>query len=144
MGGCRRKPGQSEIYLARSVDGGRSWSKPEPTGVSGQFSTVVELAAGRLLLLFVQRTGEPSIRVRSSHDGGRTWEPTDSLVLHAQTADDLAAASKQSYEEYLRNMARWSFGWPSAIELPDGELLVSYYVGEDDRSSIMLARVESR
>lgn len=140
----RRKPSRSEIFLVRSVDGGRTWAKPEPTGISGQYSTVVELADGRLLLLYVQRTGEPSIRIRKSNDGGRSWDPTDSLVLHSQTADDLAAASKQSYEDYLRNMARWSFGWPTAVELPNGGLLVSYYVGEDDRSSVMLARVDLR
>ena len=140
----RRKPGVSEIYLARSGDGGRNWSKPESTGISGQFSTTVELGDGRLLLLYVRRTGEPSIRIRVSNDGGRTWEPTDSLVLYSQQGDDLAAAGGQSFEDYLRNMARWSFGWPTAVELPNGELLVSYYVGEDDRSSILLARVNLR
>jgi len=140
----KRKPGRSEIFLAHSPDCGRSWPNPKPTGISGQFSTLVELSDGRLLLLYVQRTGEPSIRIRVGKHGGRVWEPTDSLVLHSQTADDLAAAAKQSYEDYLRNMARWSFGWPTAIELPSGELLVSYYVGEDDRSSIMLARIDVR
>lgn len=138
----RRELGQSDIVSARSFDAGRTWTKPESTGIPGQFSTMVELADGRLVLLYVRRTGDPSIRIRIGRaEAELTWESEDSLILYSQARDDLAATSNQGYEDYLRNMARWSFGWPTAIELPTGELLVCYYVGEDDRSSIMLVRV---
>ena len=33
------------------------------------------------------------------------------------------------------------FGWPSALQLPSGEILASYYAGEGDRSSIYLRRL---
>ncbi|NUQ65562.1 MAG: exo-alpha-sialidase [Pirellulales bacterium] len=137
----RRHPEKSEIYLTRSTDSGSTWSRPQSTGIAGQFSTLLELADGRLALIYVARSGDPSIRLRFGRDGGRVWDGADALVVYSQSTDDLAAVKDRAYGDHLRNMAQWSFGWPTAIELSPGRVFLSYYVAEKDRSSVVLAEL---
>src|SRR5690606_921545 len=53
----RRDLARSEIYAMTSADLGITWSVPKSTGISGQFSTLVELQDRRLALIYVTRVG---------------------------------------------------------------------------------------
>jgi hypothetical protein len=89
------------LRLARSVDGGRSWSAPASPADSGGLGTPGPLALassdpGRLLLAWLDRPagagGTPadtaaddvrSVRVLRSDDFGATWSPASSGWSHA-------------------------------------------------------------
>lgn len=137
----RRQVGRSEICFARSPDGGRSWSEAASTGIAGQFSTMIERSDGSFVMVYVRRGGEPSIRLRLLEPGLRSWGERDHFILYGQSHDDVARFESASFTQYLTGMVDWSFGWPTLLELPGGDLLVGYYVGASERSSIHLARV---
>ncbi len=130
----RQKPGASAVHWLRSTDNGRSWSPPAPTGLEGQYATLIELRDGRVLLFYVVRHGDSAIKIAVDY--------REVGVLYSQTANDLARVKNQGFTAHLQNMAQWTFGWPAAVELRDGSVLAAYYAGEGDRSSVYLARIE--
>jgi hypothetical protein len=69
-----------DIHTVTSRDGGRTWSKPLSTGVMGQIGVTCELSDGRLLMFYVHRHAPPSMCIRVSHDGGKSWSK-DELVV---------------------------------------------------------------
>ncbi|MGH8018401.1 MAG: sialidase family protein, partial [Opitutaceae bacterium] len=140
----RNRPGASEIYCSRSHDFGETWTTPGPIGVSGQHSKPLLLPDSRLLLFYVVRHGDSAIRIAISSDQGNNWRTNDDWLLYSQRANDLAALKDQGHGEYtayLQGMGQWSFGWPSAVVLEDGQILASYYAGHGDRSSVYVRRL---
>jgi hypothetical protein len=60
--------------VARSADGGFTWSDPQALTASGQYpADLVALANGDLLLTYGNRNPPYRIEGRVSKDGGRTW-----------------------------------------------------------------------
>ena len=130
----RSQPGRSEITRVISRDGGASWSRPEATGLSGQYSVPLELPDSSLMLFYVVRHGDSAIRIALSPDGGETWRRRDDWVLYSQANNDLARIEGGNFAAYLQSMGRgWSFGWPSRPSLRPGEVLAAYYSGEGDQ-----------
>lgn len=140
----RNRPGASEIYCSRSHDFGETWTTPGPIGISGQHSKPLLLPDSRLLLFYVVRHGDSAIRIAVSSDQGGNWRTNDDWLLYSQRANDLAALEDRGHGEYaayLQGMGQWSFGWPSAVVLEDGQILASYYAGHGDRSSVYVRRL---
>jgi hypothetical protein len=137
-----RHIGQSQITAAHSHDNGTTWSNCVPIGVAGQFAELVELPAGNLLMVYVLRAGDPSIRMRSLNADGQTPVDSEEFILYSQLRDDSAAVDKEGFGQYMQSMSTWSFGWPTVTRLEDGSLLCAYYVGQGHQSSIWLARLK--
>jgi hypothetical protein len=72
------------LYQATSADGGRSWSKPAPTGIAGYPAHLVELSDGRILCTYGHRWPDYSIRAVVSTDAGRTWAWHDPISVRAR------------------------------------------------------------
>jgi len=81
-----------------SRDEGRSWSKPERTGVDGAYPSLAVLSDG----LVVMSYGRPGAMLAFSADGGRTW--TDPTCVDATPYS----------------------GYTDVLELSPGVLLVGY------------------
>ncbi len=129
------------IHARRSRDNGRSWSDIWDTGVSGQPAAPVSLADGRIVMIYVDRTGDPVIKLRVSLDGGRTWPPATEMPL-SQPGPGSQSAKKGSLREAWTEMERFSLGLPAAAKLPDGDILVVFYSGpEPDLTDIRWLRV---
>ena len=101
------------LYACRSLDGGRSWSVPEPTALFGLPGHLLTLRDGRLLCTYGRRTEPFGIRACLSEDGGRTWRVDQEIVIR----DDLPNAD---------------LGYPTTIEYAPGRLFVCYYGQEQD------------
>lgn len=102
-------------YLFQTVsdDGGRTWSEPAQTPMWGFPGHVLELADGRLLCTYSHRREPYGVRATLSHDGGLTWDIANEIVIR----DDGRT---------------WDLGYPCAIQLPDGTVLVAYYFDDED------------
>ena len=129
------------IHWTRSDDGGRSWTAPQSTGITGQIAYPAALADGRVLLAYVDRYATASIRVRMSLDEGRSWEP-DELVLWPG-AEERAARQNHGdgMGQYLQSMQQWSFGLPCTAMMSGGDVFIAYYAGDPKVQSIHWARV---
>lgn len=63
-------PEWGPTYLARSSDGGRTWSKPEYFKDRGALPQLLQLECGVTLAVITR----PGIYVYASYDGGKTWD----------------------------------------------------------------------
>jgi len=132
------------IHARESTDNGRTWSAIWDTGVPGQPAPPVPLPDGRLGMVYVDRTGAPLIKMRASHDGGRTWPKESEIVIFEGT---LASQTwnKQTMQDAWAEMGRFSVGLPTTAVLPDQDILVVYYAGpQTDLTDIRWARITSR
>jgi len=71
------------IHARTSADHGMTWSDVWYTGVPGQPAQPVSLPDGRLAMVYVDRTGAPTIKCRVSEDGGKTWSGEMEGVVRA-------------------------------------------------------------
>ncbi len=96
------------LYLVRSVDGGRSWSRPEPTGIGAYPAHLVCLGDGRLVAVAGRRTPPFAIEAFVSVDGGRSFGSDRALTIRA-------------------DLPNRDLGYPTAAVRSDGRLFVAYY-----------------
>jgi hypothetical protein len=96
-----------DLDIFASEDDALTWKHVVTLDVKPVSSAhLLKLSDGRLLLTYGNRTsGDRGIDVRTSKDGGRSWAAPQRLV-ELDTGD---------------------CGYPDAVELPGGKLLVAYY-----------------
>jgi hypothetical protein len=139
------------VHARSSVaDGGRTWGELWDTGVAGQPARAVALGDGRLLMTYVDRTGAPAIKCRTSGDGGRTWPAETELLVHTRERTRSPTWDKRSMQDAWAEMSAFSVGIPDAVALPGGvagvagDALVVYYSGDHpDLTDVCWARVRA-
>ena len=126
-----------ENHYTVSTDGGRSWSKPRPTGIRGQASSVCAIGGERLLALHAVRrdTDRPGIYAyivdlsRGEWDiieEKLVWEPAVPVTRDGKMAEIFA---------FLK------FGQPGAILLSDGDVLMSHWECTDGAYTCHATRI---
>ncbi|MBX3051342.1 MAG: exo-alpha-sialidase [Caldilineaceae bacterium] len=121
-----------------SADGGRSWSAPEDIGITDQSGPPAVLADGRVVLAWVDRFGSHSIRARVAAGIDAAFDPASEVVIYTHGAE---AKRDDNTGDLLAEMGEWSYGLPSATALPDGDVLVVYYAGDNGAMDIRWARL---
>lgn len=113
------------LYQSESCDGGRTWSEPHPLleQCGGAPGHLLLLSNGALLCVYSHR-GTPyrqapfAIKAMVSTDGGSSWDK-DHVLFETNVSHDL--------------------GYPSTVELPDGELLTVFYAHpEKDAPAVVM------
>lgn len=101
-------PGGKLIFTLFSYDGGKTWTDPKPMkDVHGCPPHFLLHSSGALILTYGQRRLEPQGQyARISYDSGRTWEKE---IMVSPKAPD------------------WDHGYPSSVELSNGDILTVYY-----------------
>jgi hypothetical protein len=132
-----------------SDDGGRTWSAPFDTRLQGGPINPLVLADGRIVAFFARRTPPNGIRAAVSEDGGRTWLVDDEFViwdewsrrvLGEHVGDRARAADDPSL---WGTMWGWTFGTPTAVQAPDGSVIVTFFAsGFDGVTDIRCVRLE--
>ncbi|MBN2457158.1 MAG: exo-alpha-sialidase [Sedimentisphaerales bacterium] len=131
------------IHARSSKDNGRTWSDMWDTGVPGQPATAVSLADGTIAMVYVDRTGPPTIKMRISSDGGKTWPGDSEIAIHS-SASKSQTWSKKTMDDAWAEMGAFSIGLPATTQLPNGDILVVYYAGQTtDETSIWGARIRN-
>lgn len=98
----------ASLDLFRSVDDGQTWQMQQPLSDRSQVPAhLLRLKSGQLLLTYGNRLkGDYGIKAKVSDDNGDTWSREITLI------DDLTGSD---------------CGYPSSVQLPDGEILTAYY-----------------
>ena len=94
-----------ETLQSESSDAGKSWSTPRAIGVWGLPSHLLRLKDGRLLMSYGYRRSPRGNQIRLSEDNAKTWSAP--LMLNDDGTGDL--------------------GYPSTVELSNGQLLTLWY-----------------
>jgi len=131
------------IHARKSTSGGRLWSEFWDTGVSGQPAQPISLHDGRMIMVYVDRTASPAIKLRVSTDAGKTWPSNTEMTLYQP---ELVGQSgkKSSLQEAWSEMEKFSLGLPATARLPNDDILIVFYAGpEPDLTDIRWLRLKS-
>lgn len=124
----RRTNQYIDIQACASDDDGATWSAMWGTGVPGQPGPAFPLPGGRIGMVYIDRTATPTVKVRASADGGRSWPRETELVVHV-AEPPRKSWQLASMQDAWSEMYEFAAGHPSAVALPDGDILISYYAG---------------
>jgi hypothetical protein len=100
------KENERETLQCESSDGGRTWTVPRSIGVWGLPSHLLRMNSGTLLMSYGYRRAPFGVQVRVSRDHAASW--SEPVVLSADGASG-------------------DLGYPSTVELPDGQLITVWY-----------------
>lgn len=112
----------SHMWVCRSADRGKTWSKAVQTPLHGHPAHLLLLQDGRMLCSYGLRDSPVGIRVCVSADHGQTWRAEDIAVL--RTGEDFKRDS----------------GYPITLQADDGTLLTVYYLTRGDKTTLELTR----
>ncbi len=131
-----------DIHIAWGTPDGRAWTTPVGTGLPGQHCQPLPVGGDRLVAVYTHRGHPPGIRAAISHDFGRTWDRTRDLVVYASPAGtEPGTGAPRDQRELWQDMLAWRFGHPRAVQLPDGDVLVAFYAGDDTAVGVRWARL---
>jgi sialidase-1 len=94
-----------ETLQTVSKDGGKSWTVPASIGVWGYPSHLLRLNNGTLVMSYSHRRAPRGNQIRTSKDHGQSW--SQPILLSEDGSGDL--------------------GYPSSVELSNGDLLTLWY-----------------
>lgn len=102
------KDGRGVFSVAKcfSDDGGRTWTRPEMTGVNGSPAHLLVHSSGAVVMVYGRRERPFGERARVSCDGGVTFGEEIVIGNEAESSD---------------------LGYPSSVELDDGRIMTVYY-----------------
>ena len=126
------------IHRRISSDHGHSWSAPVDLGITDQAGPPAVLPDGRVVLAWVDRFVTHSIRARVASAVDAPFDPASEVVIYTHGS---AAKRDDKTGDLLAEMGAWAFGLPSATALPDGDVLVVYYAGDNGAMDIHWARL---
>jgi hypothetical protein len=112
------------LHIAYGDPEDLSWERPRPTGLCGRIAQPVPSDDGRLFAFYEHdRTGEESLRLVESPDGGLTWATDRELVVF-DPAGTVGDRPRDTTAPPVR-----MFGHPTATLLDDRHVLLAYYAG---------------
>jgi sialidase-1 len=98
---------EARLYLARSSDGGETWSTPEALW-KGYPACAVRMPSGKVLVAYGYRFEGPGVRARVMSAECAVKESSKEIVIRADGATS-------------------DLGYPDSTLLPDGRVMVVYY-----------------
>lgn len=108
---------ENETLQSESTDDGMTWSVPHPIGVWGLPSHLLRLRDDRLLMTYGHRRPPFGNQARISNDEGDSWSAP--LIISGDGAGG-------------------DLGYPSTVELLNGEMLTVWYERLSDNSKAVL------
>lgn len=131
--GQARASYDGRLELARSADGGKTWSLPEEVNFVGELSRPIELENGQILCVYNDRKKPAGIKAVFSSSRGASWNTTETSTIW--DAAELAGKNNP-FADFLA----FDFGMPSVQQLPDGTIAVAFYAYENHVCHIRLRR----
>jgi hypothetical protein len=112
-----------------------------PTTLTGQIAAPLLLEDGRLLAYVVERSCPGTLTLWSSNDQGVSWLENLVIYRHEKSSTGTPMTLSNDYAQYWEEMGKWSFGHPTILALGKQKVLLAYYAGEPNRTSIHWTRV---
>jgi hypothetical protein len=125
---------------ALSEDGGETFSPPGLTGLRGQTCKALRLSDGRLLCA-CRRDDRPGLWASLARLDGKTWINEAELPLWGTHLASSGMAGQAASAEELSSL---KFGYPSMVQMPDGEVLIVFWCLEDGATNIRWTRLRVR
>ncbi len=113
------------VFQSVSDDGGKSWSEPEMLleNDGGAPPHLFMLSSGVLISTYGRRKQPYGIMLMVSTDNGKTWKKD--IRIYENTASD-------------------DIGYPTTVELPDGNLITVFYATESEEKPCVIMQQKWR
>ena len=113
------------------------------TPIQGQIAAPCLLADGRLAAFVVDRNRPATMKLWVSADGGANWPEEDSMVIyeHEERGAVTQGTDDVDFAQYWEDMGKWTFGHPAVCRLGENRLLLAWYAGTPEGTSIHAAVV---
>jgi hypothetical protein len=121
--------------FAISSDDGQTFGEPDSTGLQGQTCKLLRLHDGRVLC-FYRRLDQPGLWANLANVDGVRWHNLAEMAVWQGEG-----ASAERAQNSADELAALRFGYPTPIQLPDGQVLVVFWCVEACQSVIRLARL---
>jgi Neuraminidase (sialidase) len=129
------------IHARCSRDRGKTWSEIWDTGISGQPGHPVSISGNRIVMPFIQRDRFPVIKIRTSSDGGKTWQKNSEMVIYSNE-EKFRHSEKKTMADTWAEFNKFSVGWPITAKVNDTDIIVAFYNGVNpDSTNIEWARI---
>ncbi len=127
-----------ENHYTYSTDGGKTWTKPETTGIMGQASSVCAIGGERLLALHAIRrdTDRPGIYACIVDFSEKKWNIVEKSVVWEPAVPMIKDKNMAEIFSFLK------FGQPGAIKLSDGDVMMSHWFAEQGQYKVAATRIE--
>ena len=114
-----QKPGIFTLYQSVSLDGGRTFTRPEKLlpDRGGSPAHLLLHSSGALLSVYGYREVPYGVRVMASSDGGESWDTANELTVGYPSGD---------------------LGYPASVELRDGSVYTVYYARKEEAGPAMI------
>ena len=114
---------------------GRKFDPPQPTGLRGQTAKIICLRDGRILCLY-RRNDKPGLWANLSRIDGNVWVNLGELAVWQGAASGMTGRASTGEE-----LGALKFGFPSLVQMPDGDVMVVFWCVEDCIQNIRWLRI---
>ncbi len=131
-----------DIHISWGSPDGMAWTEPVGTGVFGQHCMPIPLGGDRVLFVYPDRRKINGIGASLSDDFGESWDAAPQLTVYRSDAGvESGVTGKRTQRQLWDDMGAWRFGHPRGVVLPNGEVLVVFYAGDDGFLDVRWARI---
>ena len=125
-------------HFTASFDGGKTWTKPETTGIMGQASSVCAIGGERLLALHAIRrdTDRPGIYAYIVDFSDKKWNIVEEALVWEPATPIVKDTKMAEIFSFLK------FGQPGAILLSDGNILMTHWFAEQGQYKTCATRIK--
>jgi len=112
---------------AVSTDDGLTWTPPRSIGTRGQTLSVTPLEGDQALVLYNRRYGRQGVVAAIARITDTDWPILWEGLMH----DAATSRERTMGADAIDEMKSFAFGFPTAVRLPDGELLATWWAAQD-------------
>ena len=125
-------------HFTASFDGGKTWTKPETTGIMGQASSVCAIGGERLLALHAIRrdTDRPGIYAYIVDFSDKKWNIVEEALVWEPATPIVKDTKMAEIFSFLK------FGQPGALLLSDGDILMTHWFAEQGQYKTCATRIK--
>ena len=126
-----------ENHYTVSFDNGKTWSRPESTGILGQASSVCAIGGEKLLAIHAVRrdTDRPGIYGYIVDFSEKRWNIVDEAILWEPSVPLKKDTRMAEIFSFLK------FGQPGAILLDGGDAMMSFWYAEEGQYKTAAVRI---
>lgn len=117
---------------------GKTFSAPRENGMQGETAKIITLADGNVLCVY-RRLDQPGLWASLVRIDGDDWRQLAECCVWKGPKSGLLGEWKSSSDE----LSALKFGFPSLVQLPDGDAFVVFWCHEDGVNNIRWARIRT-
>jgi hypothetical protein len=127
-----------ENSFSLSFDHGSTWSEPKSTGIMGQTMSPLYLGEDRLIVFYNKRYGEQGIMMALVTFNENEW-----FIHHEEFLYDAQKEREcpENLDSGVTEFDNFAFGFPTAVQLNDGSVLVTYWRKDNGKCCVCWSRL---